>query len=163
MSEDSAVIWGTFSDLKTVKTRSVVQMIIEVPIERGKQVVEVFGFPQPGAEIPVAVARLYDKGDDEESLPPEEPKRPSERWADIPRVKRAGILCSDEAFQKWARVQGKKHGFEWVVDKIGARGFVLTECGVDRRRDLDNSLESRTAFDKMVERYREETRRVTSA
>ena len=161
MSEDSAVIWGTFSDLKTVKTRSVVQMIIEVPIERGKQVVEVFGFPQPGAEIPVAVARLYDKGDDEEPLPPEKPKRPSERWDNIPRVKRAGILCSDEAFQKWAAVQGKK--WDCALTETGARYFVLNECGVDRRRDLDNSLASRTAFDKMVVRYREETRRVTSA
>lgn len=54
----SAVISGTFSDLKTVKTRGVLQMVIEVPIEKGAAVVKAFGFPQPGAEIPVAVARL---------------------------------------------------------------------------------------------------------
>lgn len=57
----NAIIAGTFADLKTVKTRSVVQMIVEVPIERAEEVVMMFGFPQPGSEVTVAVARLIAK------------------------------------------------------------------------------------------------------
>ena len=53
-----AAIQGNYSDLKTVKTRSVAQMIIEVPIEQGEEIVRIFGFPRPGQEIPVAIARL---------------------------------------------------------------------------------------------------------
>jgi hypothetical protein len=54
-----AVFQGTYSDWKLVKTRSVVQIVIEVPLEQAQHVYQVLGgMPQPGAEMPVAVARL---------------------------------------------------------------------------------------------------------
>lgn len=55
---DNAVITGMFADLKTIKTRSSIQIVIEVPVEYGKRVIDVLGFPQPGAEVPVVIARL---------------------------------------------------------------------------------------------------------
>lgn len=54
----NAVLSGTYSDFKIVKTRSVFQMVIEGPIERAAEAVAMFGVPQPGQEIHVAVARL---------------------------------------------------------------------------------------------------------
>lgn len=56
-----AVIQGTFADMKTVKTRKTLQIIIECPIELGEQVVKAFGFPDPSKEVNVAIARLNDK------------------------------------------------------------------------------------------------------
>lgn len=56
--EMNAVIQGSFADYRRVKTRSVMQLIIEVPIEQGIQAVGVLGEPVPGTEIPVAIARL---------------------------------------------------------------------------------------------------------
>ena len=56
---DKAIITGTFSECKFVKTRSVMQIVIEVPIESADAGLAVLGgVPQPGAEVHVAVARL---------------------------------------------------------------------------------------------------------
>ncbi len=61
-----AVIQGTFADMKTVKTRKTLQIVLEVPIEMGEQVVRAFGFPDPSKEVNVAIARLQDKSVHEE-------------------------------------------------------------------------------------------------
>ena len=53
-----AVVRGTYADFKLVKTRSVVQMIIEVPIEEAQKVTNSFGIPTPSEEKWVAVALL---------------------------------------------------------------------------------------------------------
>ena len=56
-----AIIQGTFADMKTVKTRKTLQIIIECPIEMGEQVVKAFGFPDPSKEVNVVIARIQDK------------------------------------------------------------------------------------------------------
>ena len=90
-----AAIMGTFADLKTVKTRSVVQMVIEIPIEQGAQIIEAFGFPRPGEEVPVAVARMDPEKAKATPAPPEKPRRP---FHDLPLSQQAGIRCGDESF-----------------------------------------------------------------
>ena len=52
------MILGSYADLKIIKTRSVVQIVVEVPLERGKEVTDLFGLPQPNAEVHVVVARM---------------------------------------------------------------------------------------------------------
>jgi hypothetical protein len=115
---DAAVIAGTFADLKTVKTRSVVQMIVEVPIESAGQVVEAFGFPQPGNEVPVAVARLTG------TKAPEDKGR---SWDNMPRAQQAGILCADRKFQRWLGVDNENT----------AALRVRTKLEVPSRSDID--------------------------
>ena len=56
--EDGIAIKGTYADFKTVKSRSVVQMVIEIPIEQSTELVSKFGIPIPSEEVWVAVARL---------------------------------------------------------------------------------------------------------
>jgi hypothetical protein len=138
---DPAVISGTFADLKIVKTRSVVQIVIEVPIEQGKQIVEAFGFPQPGAEIPVAVARLDEQ-------PVKAPKRYS-------RAQKAGILCNDPHFQKWIATQGP-----YSADEGGAKLGVYGLCKIQSRRELNQSLVAETAWDKLVMEFEATTERL---
>lgn len=58
MSDRPAAMDGCYSDFRIVKTRSVAQLIVEIPIERAAEAVALFGVPQPGQEIHVAVARL---------------------------------------------------------------------------------------------------------
>ena len=92
---DKAVIQGTFADLKSVKTRSVVQMVVEIPIEQAEQVIKAFGFPQPGAEIAVAVARLDPEKAKAAPAPPEKPKK---RFHELPLSQQAALRCQDEQF-----------------------------------------------------------------
>lgn len=103
----NAVIDGSFADLKLIKTRSVCQLVIEIPIERAEEAVQKFGIPLPGQEIAVAIARI--------ATPPAEPKQPDPSRSDraraqyraLPADKRmacdAARLCADARFQQFAR------------------------------------------------------------
>jgi len=53
---------GNYSALKFIPTRSVIQVIVEIPIEMGDKVYSVLGFPNPKAEIPVLIS-VYDSED----------------------------------------------------------------------------------------------------
>ena len=55
---DSIVIQGVYSDFKVIKTRSVAQIIIEIPVENSDNFIAMFGIPQPAKEKWVAVALL---------------------------------------------------------------------------------------------------------
>lgn len=55
---EDAIIRGCYADIKTIKTRSTVQMVIELPVEQGAEIIRKFGFPNPGVEVPVVVALL---------------------------------------------------------------------------------------------------------
>ena len=138
---DPAVISGTFADLKIVKTRSVVQMVIEVPIEQGSQIIEAFGFPQPSAEIPVAVARL-------DKQPVKAPKRYS-------RAQMAGILCNDPHFQKWIATKGG-----WTEDQNGAVQGIYSLCVIKSRRELDKGGFAADTWDKLVMEFEATTERL---
>ena len=97
---DKAAIHGNYADLKYIKTRSVVQIVVEVPIERAHEITDAFGWTQPGKEIPVALARLNPAmvaiGDDEQ--PVEKPRR---AFSDLPASQQAAMRCKDADFQAW--------------------------------------------------------------
>ena len=95
---EHAAIQGTFADLKSVKTRSVVQMVIEIPIEQAEQVVKAFGFPQPGAEIAVAVARMDPEKAKAAPAPTETPAKPKKPFRDYSLSQQAGMRCKEEQF-----------------------------------------------------------------
>lgn len=126
-----AALPGTFADLRTVKTRSVVQMIIEFPIERGADVVAMFGFPQPGQEVPVAVARLNVAPQIEHAAPAGEKKR----WALLPPAQQAAIRCGEPAFRRFLAETGDFSGIA-VLDLDMAAEEVRERCGVRSRAQI---------------------------
>ena len=148
-----AAISGTFSNLVVVKTRSVVQMIIEVPIERAHEVTDAFGWPQPGSEIHVAVARLKTEA--------VENKRPPAQS----RAELARRLCGVAAFQEFML---RKYSVDcnWAE---GADRYYFTsewikqECGVNSKSELDPPDGNATgyapaeAWDKLVSEFRQAT------
>jgi hypothetical protein len=87
-----AVIKGEYSDFKLVKTRNVVQMIIEVPIEQATQITERFGIPTPTESCWVAVAKL------------DVTKNEVSNKA-IKAIQQAGILGQDIAFGTWLKTK----------------------------------------------------------
>lgn len=54
----NAVVAGTYADFKVIKSRSVVQVVIELPIEKGADFIDKFGMPLPGVETWMAIAWL---------------------------------------------------------------------------------------------------------
>jgi hypothetical protein len=118
MAGEHAVITGTFADLKLVKTRSTVQVIIECPIEQAKQVTDLLGFPLPGQEIHVAVARL--------STNRGTPKTQTNL------AQQAGIACGTSSFHIFLQ-ETHPH-----VTSDTAAQMVRDICGVASRRELDS-------------------------
>jgi len=116
---DAAVVTGTFSDLKLIKTRSVIQVVIECPIEGWQQLTRVLGFPIPGTEIPVAIARLNNSV---------EPKAKRGSLA-----AEAGILCNAPTFAKFLE-ENYKH-----IDSHDPAEVVRRVCGVDSRAEFDTN------------------------
>jgi hypothetical protein len=116
---------GTYSDLKLVKTRSVAQVVIEVPIERAREVTDLLGFPLPGEEIHVGVARIDTTKLDKPSDPVQLPR--------LGNAQMAGILCNEGGFRTYLAERSGKP----VPDADAAAAIVRFACSVKSRADLD--------------------------
>lgn len=81
---------GTYSDFKLVKTRSVAQIVIEIPLERASSWVEMFGLPTPNMEQWVAIAALR-----QQSIVKSDESNQA--------VKVAGMLCNSSEFGVFLR------------------------------------------------------------
>jgi hypothetical protein len=132
---DAAAIAGSYSDLKLVKSRSVCQVVVEIPIEQAERFIAAFGMPIPGSEKPVALALLN-----------AEPKKPEEQvrrhFAQLPRSQQAALMCNDPAFQKWCG-----------EDADGSAAYVRRACIVNSRADLDR--------DELLFLFRQQSGRMT--
>lgn len=121
---------GSYSDFKLIKTRSMVQVIIEVPIERAKEVTDLLGLPLPGEEVMVAVARI-----DATKLVTQHPR------AKLSQI--AGILCNEGGFNAWASEHGYASGKDYIYDR----------CTVASRRELDTDEQAALRFRDMRADY----------
>lgn len=116
-------ILGTYSDFKLVKTRSVVQVVIEVPVERSKEVTDLLGMPMPGSEIHIGFARI------DVSKMQQEPVKIGR----VGNAQMAGILCNEGGFRTYL---SERMGRE-VPDADEAAKVVRLACSVKSRADLD--------------------------
>jgi len=124
---DKAAMKGSYADLKTIKTRSSVQMIVEFPIEAGAEIVRKFGFPQPGEEIPVAIARIEPVE--------EEPRRKS-------FAQQAKMLAKDDLFKQF--VETKYGGY--FHDADGAEQWIEWNCEVESCAEIIEGTEAGKKF-----------------
>lgn len=123
----SDVLKATYADLKTVKTRSTCQVILELPIEALTDVVALLGAPVPGNEVWVAIARLR---------PDTQPQKALEDQKRGTLAQQAGILCNDPAFRRYLAEAGDSRDFA-MLDLDMAADAVRDHCGVNSRADLD--------------------------
>lgn len=131
MTQD--VIQGTFSDLKLIKTRSVAQIVIEVPIEAADHALSVLGgVPQAGKECSVAVARLNLGRSHKAAWPSGLGLAPHTSPS-----QEAGMYCTDSDFQE----------FLVTPTEDGAAAKVRAICKVPSRRVLDQSESAAKAWD----------------
>jgi len=132
MTADLAAFQGSYSDLRFVKTRSVAAITIEIPIEQASAFVAAFGAPTPGAEIPVAIARI-----DPTKLASEAPKPSGEakerrRFHDLPLSQQAAMRCNEPAFWKFL---SERYGYA-PADEPDAAAAVRELCAVQTRADI---------------------------
>lgn len=85
-----AVMRGAYSDFKVIKSRKVIQMVIEFPIESSANFVEMFGIPQPHEEQWVAVALMNKTA-------------VVKNETALKAIQDAGILCKSQSFGRWLK------------------------------------------------------------
>jgi hypothetical protein len=128
-------ILGTYSDFKLVKTRSVVQMIIEIPIEQSNQVTEMFGMPTPSEEKWVAVALI-----DTQHI---------NRNEDATRaIQSAGMICKNEAFGEWLKTERGMVDLD-PTDPDAIADALRALLGIRSRTDFHRDSEAITAFHRL--------------
>lgn len=119
----AAAITGSFADFKIIRTRSVCQLVIEVPLEQADAALAALGgVPQPATERPVAVARLVS----EKERKPDARERYAQLSEGEQAVARAGLLAADPAFQESVGVTGEDD----------AADYIRNHCGITTRRSL---------------------------
>ena len=128
----AAIFQGSYCDLKFVKSRSVAQITIEIPIEKAQEFVAAFGAPNPSAECPVAIARL-DASSKGAARVAEAMTKERRKWSELPLSQQAAMRCNEAAFQKFV------HEFSDGFYPIGAQyaaEFVRKRCDVQTRSDI---------------------------
>lgn len=114
------LIEGTFADIKSVKTRGVAQIVIEIPIQNAEHAIRLLGYPQPATEVHVAIARL--KNGDGAIEEPAEPETPKQRLRDKSVGQQAALCCKDAVFRAYLReafraaVDTKGEAASWIRD-----------------------------------------------
>ena len=173
MTDRAAAIAGVFADYRLIKTRGVLALVIEVPVERQAEVFAALGYPMPGEEQPVAVARLAnDAAQEAEEKPlvgrPPPPSDPAPQIVNCnlrdpmkAAVQRAFWLCRDPRFQEWLygrppRRPIRREGGEGSTE-MDAADYLRQACGVDSRAEIAADCDAYERFLALEARYKADT------
>jgi len=143
------VIRATFSDWRPVKSRKVLQLILEVPLERTNSVLEMLGAPLPDSETWVAVALLDKNVALAEKAEPTEGERIRTR---------AVLLCREPQFQKWILSNDDK--CVWGDPEQSAKVRLCEWCNIASRAELATNKEAQHKFLEMETQYMQDTGRM---
>lgn len=133
-------VLGTFSEVKILKTRSVLQIIVEIPIEQADEALKALGgIPQPSEERWVGIARAPKERRGAELYQPEAPtvtltkSKEHRPFNSLPLSQQAGIRCSDAKFS------------DFMIEThlpfmaMGVTEAVRVVCGIVSRSELDTN------------------------
>ena len=157
---DARVIKATFAEWKMIKTRKVLQLILEVPLEQQGEVLTRLGPPIPDQEKWVAVALLDELVAAETEHQREAAKASrslagKERYANADAMEqartRAVLLTKDPQFQMWAG---------YPRDEEKTKAFLYRACHVESRRDIATDPEACKEFLRLEGQYAEATGRL---
>lgn len=145
-------IKGTYSNLKSIKTRKVWVLEIEFPEENIKHITDVLGFPDQSESKWVGVALL--KPEVGISTP-----RDSETQESVTRIPatenneegeklriRACCLCKDLEFHKYVSLRIKRD-----VSETEATNWICQACNIGSRKELVTNEEAQRKFLVVVE------------
>ncbi len=142
-------IRASYADLKMIKTRSVLQIILEAPIHDQEAVMDLLGgFPNPGKERWFAIAPIVLPKQAEEAraeqprqdtpMPPSKPdgaaKREKLAWRDMTPSQQAGIRCNEPTFAAFLR---ETRPDDWHESMEDAEDCVRMICVIASRADLN--------------------------
>lgn len=169
----AAAISGEFTDYKLIRTRSTLQIVIEIPAERQGEVFAALGYPMPGESLPVAVARLQASAAGENAVGggrapvatavvPEraENRDAKSRYAAMNDMEKAALravlLCKDEQFQRWLHALSPSYRQQLsdAPPKECAALWMQGACGITSRREIATDYDAYGRFIALENRYK---------
>lgn len=140
-----AAFKASYADWKLIKTRGVVSISFEVPLEAADAAYKVLdGMPDHGKELWVAIAKL------KTDIPVKEKTEPNRL------VQRAGILCGDEQFQTFLRMTWPTayNGFSDVAKNDERAANVIRQlCNISSRKEIATNPHASAKFEDMIGKY----------
>lgn len=164
--ERPRAVAGTYSDLKIIKTRGYAQVVIEVPLSRAEQIVEIFGLPLPDRETWVAIAPLGFDPYGADGAPAGQRHRqqqhPDQHPAAAPpadplgqnAVTSCALRCQEVSFQRWL-LGPPPAGAAWSEEDAARE--VRKRLGITSRSEIATSPEARRRWKALIARYMEHT------
>jgi hypothetical protein len=146
---NAACFKGSYADWKLVKTRGVVQIILEVPLHEADLAYQVVGgMPDAATERWFAVARLQE--------PNREPRKvttfKSRSWHEMSPAQQAGVLCQDNVFAKFLAERDGNCGI-YTADRCA--NLVRAICGgIASRKDIKPGTKAEQLWRALVSDYR---------
>lgn len=151
---DEAIIEAEYVEWKMVKTRSSLQLIFEVPLERQEQVMRALGVPLPNVSTPVAIARLVAVEERSNVVQIEDHRQPVEE-DDVspprPLSQIAAMLCGVGAFQQF--IYERSEHWDHRPTKEEAAEWLRTNCGVKSRTELNTNTDAARRFKEIRSGY----------
>jgi len=152
-------IRAAFADMKIVKTRQIVQLILELPLADFDAAYEVLGgLPNPANERWFAIAAIKEVMPNPQSKPavdarPEpkqdKPARAKREWRDLLPSQQAGMRCEEAAFTHFLR---EMRAEDWHETQDTA-DCVRLVCGVESRVELSTNQKARVIWHQLDEQY----------
>lgn len=161
----AAAFSAAYTDWKLIRTRSVVQIVFEVPIEKSREAYDALGgMPTPAAEVWCGICRLQEPLAKEVI---EKPRPPAARapqsggahrsWHEMSPAQQAGMLCNEVSFVNFLK-QNYREEFNQTTGPANqferAAQVVRDWCGVVSRRHIQDDDQSGTNWRLMVSDYR---------
>jgi hypothetical protein len=148
---------ATYSDWKLIKTRGVVQIVMEVPLADADAAYDVLGgMPVHGKERWFGIAALKpeeDRAKPRQDAPqdshPDGAKRKMD-WRDMQPAAQAGIRCDDPVF--WAFLV-ENYRADWLDSKSSAPDCVRIICGVTSRAELGTNHKARVIWKQLDDQF----------
>jgi hypothetical protein len=133
---DEAIIEAEYVEWKMVKTRSALQLVFEVPLERQEHVMRALGVPLPDKSNPVAIARLLPAAQRSNVVQIEDHRHPEDEPTRAPMTlaQSAGFLCGTPTFQQF--IYENSEGWDHRPTKDEAAEWLRSICGVASRADI---------------------------
>ncbi len=153
----AAAFQATFSDWKLIRSRKVVQIVLEVPLEAAGQAYDVLGgMPNPGAETWCAVARL--KGKEGNSTPLTDTPAPASveaspvrarKWEDLSPTVQCCIRCNEPPFVEFLASRYR----QCTKSTADARVLMHELCDVKSRSDILAGTKAAETWQRIEQTY----------
>ena len=133
------IIQGTYADFKIVKTRSVAQFVVEIPLEQADAAIQMFGLPKASVEQWVAIAALR-----------EQAVVKNQEGAEA--IKLAGMLCNNPEFGVFLRDEMSMPEVN-PTDNESVAQALRTTLGIKSRTEFHADDDARLAFNRLKGEY----------